>query len=354
MRFNYIILSIVFLSGVLVLGTLDSASATTGKLTVTSDTTLTENHSGWILIGVNDVTLDCNGFTVSGASPAHGILITNNDGVSGVTVKNCIVQNFPSVGIAVRGSNSMILDNTVSGNQHGIAIDGLGVSGNTVRGNVVTNNANSGISVSNTSFSNTIEGNTVTDNGNHGISVINNSNDNLIKGNTIERNVVGGVHVQQSTTNTIDDNIIKENRNGVSFQTSVDNTVKNNSIIQNTQQGFFAGSNSPNNLIFHNNFIDNVNFQARQLSPNIWFDQSLLEGNFWSDYPGVDDGSGTGKHSILGDCIGDSDIPWPSSDKDSYPFINADGWLQDNCAPIITLLGSNPATVAARTYWMDG
>jgi hypothetical protein len=47
----------------------------------------------------------------------------------------------------------------------------------------------------------------------------------------------------------------------------------------------------------------------------------LLEGNFWSDYPGVDDGSGIGKHAIAGDGIGDTDVPWPGPDFDNYPFV---------------------------------
>jgi hypothetical protein len=46
-----------------------------------------------------------------------------------------------------------------------------------------------------------------------------------------------------------------------------------------------------------------------------------LEGNYWSDYPGVDDGSGTGKHAIAGDGIGDTYIPWPGLDFDFYPLI---------------------------------
>ncbi len=37
----------------------------------------------------------------------------------------------------------------------------------------------------------------------------------------------------------------------------------------------------------------------------------------------MDDGSGTGKHAIAGDGIGDTAIPWPGPDFDNYPFIRA-------------------------------
>ena len=47
----------------------------------------------------------------------------------------------------------------------------------------------------------------------------------------------------------------------------------------------------------------------------------IAEGD-WSNYTGVDDGSGTGKHSVAGDGIGDTDIPWPSANYDFYPFVN--------------------------------
>ena len=127
----------------------------------------------------------------------------------------------------------------------------------------------------------------------------------------------------------------------------------NNSIIKNTQIGVFAGRGSANNLIFHNNFIDNTS-QARALAPNNWFDATLLEGNFWSDYPGVDDGSGTGKHAIAGDGIGDTNIPWHS---DSYPFIDRDGWLQpqDITPPVITISGDLVVKIlVGETYTDDG
>jgi len=52
-----------------------------------------------------------------------------------------------------------------------------------------------------------------------------------------------------------------------------------------------------------------------------------LEGNYWSDYPGVDDGSGTGKHAIADDFIGDTDIPWPEPGYDYYPLMSP--WFAD-------------------------
>jgi len=59
---------------------------------------------------------------------------------------------------------------------------------------------------------------------------------------------------------------------------------------------------------------------------NKWYHPELLEGNFWSSYTGLDDGSGSDKHAIAGDGIGDTNTPWWGSEFDKYPFIQENGW----------------------------
>ena len=59
------------------------------------------------------------------------------------------------------------------------------------------------------------------------------------------------------------------------------------------------------NLIFHNNFIGERMVYVPYPGANDWHHPVLLEGNFWSQYGGLDDGSGIGKHAIAGDGIGD-------------------------------------------------
>ena len=66
------------------------AGATSGTLTITTDTTLTEDHVGGIVIAAHDVTLDCAGFVVSGDASGSvvGVLI---DGWIVVTVMVCSI-----------------------------------------------------------------------------------------------------------------------------------------------------------------------------------------------------------------------------------------------------------------------
>ena len=100
----------------------------------------------------------------------------------------------------------------------------------------------------------------------------------------------------------------------------IDDTATVNEI------GFWL-EDSPNNLIYHNNIIDNT-AGAFNSTPadNDWYSPDLLEGNYWSDYLGVDDGSGIGKHAVTGDGIGDTDLLHPGLDFDDYHFVDKDGW----------------------------
>jgi len=93
--------------------------------------------------------------------------------------------------------------------------------------------------------------------------------------------------------------------------------TSNNNIINNTIKNNFYGidfqENCNDNLIYHNNFINNI-FNAFDYSDcqNEWDDGS--EGNFWDDYIGTDEdnnGIGDGAYHIFG----------PSSCKDDYPLM---------------------------------
>jgi len=109
---------------------------------------------------------------------------------------------------------------------------------------------------------------------------------------------------------------------GIVFSSSTNSTISGNNIIENDVYGVVLGGSSTNNTFYHNNFINNTN-QAYDDDPSSdnWHHLTLLVGNYWSDYAGVDDGSGVEKHAIAGDGIGDTMIPHPDTDYDFYPLI---------------------------------
>lgn len=97
---------------VLLIGLLMAVSTVSAwQMTITSDTTLTGDVSGTghgILIDANDVTLDCAGYKISGDSTGYGIYA---NGKSGVTIKNCVIEDF-RFGMYIKSSS----DFTITGN----------------------------------------------------------------------------------------------------------------------------------------------------------------------------------------------------------------------------------------------
>ena len=108
-----------------------------GSLFIASDTTLTEDHTGSIVINADNVTLDCAGFTVTGLPGEQGIHV---DGRDDVTIRNCRVTMALN-GIAVTGfsERTLVTDNTALGNANaGIAADDAvdtRIVGNSTTGN---------------------------------------------------------------------------------------------------------------------------------------------------------------------------------------------------------------------------
>jgi len=137
---------------------------TVGTLTIMENTRLREDHEGKVIIGADDVTLDCRGFTVSGTG-FSGILLS---GRTGITVKNCIVTGF-FVGFLLEPASSNILTrNTANGNR-----DGFGIFGNSDGNHFIRNTANDsnrdGFTV--TGFRNTLIRNTANDNNGFGFRI---------------------------------------------------------------------------------------------------------------------------------------------------------------------------------------
>ena len=292
---------------ILILGTLgfsqDAFAFTQGVCgqTITESVTLTAdilNCSGSGLnIRADFITLDCDGHTITGSGASSGVLLI---GRTGVTVTNCHTTNF-SLGFILSSSSSNTLsDNTADNNISGFIL--IRSNSNNLEGNTASNNRVMGFVLSTSSNSNDLESNTATNNGQAGFRLFGSDNNNL-KSNTSNNNGSFGFSIVFSDNNTLEDNTFSNNPTGIRLIGTSGNTVFHNNIIANTRQ---ASASDP--------ALDD------------WHDPVLLEGNFWSDYPGVDDGSGAGKHAIAGDGIGDTQIPFPRANFDNFPFVEENGW----------------------------
>jgi parallel beta-helix repeat protein len=127
-----------------------------------------------------------------------------------------------------------------------------------------------------------------------GISLIDAAN-NLIINNTVSgfwsvlaMNAItyAGIYVKGGTSNTITQNNLLSNLDGMEFINTSYNLIVQNNITSNsvwspyTTGIYFIGSSD--NIIYRNSFVDN-HFQARVSdSVNVWDDGYL--GNYWSSY----------------------------------------------------------------------
>ncbi len=301
-----------------------------------------------VLSGYNNTVFSCvisnNGFGVflSGYNNTVFSCIISNNGFVGIRLdssSNITISNntFTNDGITIAGSLSHFIhrieNNTVNGksllyykNENNVVLDGAG-TGQLILvncSNFEIKNINisdthigievaysSNITVSNCNLSNNYEGIRLEYSSNTTISSCNISNN------------YDGIQVYCSTNNTIADCTISSNFNGIGIELkySSNNTISSCTISSNiyiTYIGILLFESSNNNLIYHNNFINNVN-QAYDDGDNTWDNGYPSGGNYWSDF----DEPSEGAWDNNSDGIADSPYYIPSgSNQDRYPLIN--------------------------------
>ncbi len=162
-----------------------------------------------LVIGSDNIILDCDGHSISGSGAffTNGVLLSSR---SNVTVMNCKVSNFNNGIVLASYSNSnRIVNNTVTGNRlYGIYLVS-NPSGNIISGNVLANNYG-GVSVY-FANNNSVLGNNVTDNVN-GIAVYFRSSGNILEGNKALRNSNAGIYLDPYVSgNTLTANFLCTN-----------------------------------------------------------------------------------------------------------------------------------------------
>jgi parallel beta-helix repeat protein len=186
--------------------------------------------------------------------------------------------------------------------------------GNHITSNVITKNRNAiyfQFSSNNVVLDNKIENNYA------GISLYSSVN-NLVLGNEISSNSYNGLSLYSSSNNVVLGNTIASNWYGIYLYFSSNNVVSGNTIASNWY-GIYLYSSSNDNIIYHNNFINNVDhvWRARD-SVNAW--DHCYEGNYWSGYDGTDFYGGPYQNETGSDGIGDTPY-FLDENQDSYPLM---------------------------------
>jgi len=314
--------------------------------TVTHNTASNNSGDGiYVNEGSSNNVIANNTFSYNG----WGAVITRNSS-GNVLRSNTLVGNEKGVTLNFYAPDNLIVGNTISSNlQRGISIEES--PGNRIIGNNITSSG-VGIVISGSEQSE-IEHNEILDNtlsGNdHGITLGFASN-NLVDGNnasynfqgismggpcnnnTIAHNVAnynnGGILLSMdSSNNLVTDNEFSYNRQTgiVIAPNSSRNFVKGNTIIGN-DKGISSYGNSSNNIVYDNNFVNNTEQTTNVEQPNVW--DNGAEGNYWSDYKGVD---------LNGDGIGDTLLPHLGIDD--FPLVEL--WSETRIFNAYTWKGVN-------------
>ena len=302
--------------------TTSPAQASSGTMVITTNTTLTEDHWGNILVDASKVTLDCAGHTVSGPGvPGFNGGIEVAGGLSGVTVRRCKVTGFSVNGIYGGGGASdgrFDANVSYSNGNHGMHLDvgsGYVVLGNTCRSNgaigivltggtkswivqnTVEDNHNwAGIALFDGSHDNLILGNTARRNGagvvldgatnnqlrfnnassndNQGFQLIRSANHNLIEFNIADQNVIGFQMTDGSASNELRNNQANCNASsGFEVFQSNENKFKKNEADKNGNYGFLVFGGSSSNTLIANSAHGSALFDG--------YDEDTGTGNVW-------------------------------------------------------------------------
>jgi nitrous oxidase accessory protein len=245
------------------------------------------------------------------------VVKANNVIIRGFTIRNAGSQYIYAFGAYIFGSNNTILKDIVfsgctfsvraekSSNVTVASSSFLGDSGNMASAGVYALNSQTGL-VANSTF-----------NANHVGVFIRNSTGFTVRNNNFSSSIYLGVDIAYSTQNLVVKNTFRDNNSSIEIKYYGYNEVVGNSISNSQTAGLIMSSqpNSTNNVIHHNNFINNtqqVKFVSSPL-PNIWNTSGQnAEGNYWSDYKGTD---------VDRNGIGNTAYTITAGNQDSYPLI---------------------------------
>jgi parallel beta-helix repeat protein len=332
---------------------------------------ITNNHFGiYLRESSSNNIVSSNNIEANNESGILADSSSSNNTVSGNNITNhwC--------GIWLEGSSYSVSGNNITDNNFGIVLTGP-CGNNTISGNNITANDLYGIELNRCS-GNSVAGNAFVDDGlvaawdSYGNAVVDNSVNGkplvylegvsgvaveedagqvilvncsaiTVEGLTLSHTAIG-VELWNTNSTKISSNDISNNDYGILFGgSSSNNTVSNNNITANGGFGIEL-LESPDNKIYHNNFINNSNHALEQpgyIYTNVWDDAYPSGGNYWKNYwdnyNATDLYSGPYQNETGSDGIGDTSFSVPFGNRDRYPLMapcsmfGAGSWNETAC-----------------------
>ena len=240
-------------------------TVSTGTLTITASTTLTQDHFGNIVVASDNVTLDCAGHTVVGPGDEVGILLA---GRTRVTVRNCTVTGFVRAFV-------------LSGSSH-----------NRLEHNAATHNGTAygtGFFVTDGSNANVLEQNSANDNGDPGTDTdgfrVQDSNNNLLHANVANGNATWGFIVVTGSGNVLNANVANGNALiGFALHGAVSTALAGNSADANGVTNFDLCCQSTGNTLRNNTSSNSGTGFAGNESSNNAFVANAARNNAYDGF----------------------------------------------------------------------
>ncbi len=214
---------------------------------------------------------------VNGADDQSTILI--GSGIYGSVVVN------KTISLMGENAQTTVIDGDNLGNVVSIEADNVTISGFSVRNSGTDRNDRAGIRVV--------------------------GNGSTVDGNIVADNMIG-IFIDGGGSCVLRNNVIDNNFKGFSFGFGQGNdTVVNNTVTRSQWCGIEFIYPRTSSRIWHNNFINNSQQASISGAACLWDDG--YEGNYWSDYTGID---------LNNDGIGDAPFVIDAQNVDSFPLKN--------------------------------
>ncbi|MHA1199245.1 MAG: NosD domain-containing protein [Candidatus Heimdallarchaeaceae archaeon] len=222
------------------------------------------------------------------AEPIYGELILIN--CINVEVCNQTLNNA-TTGLYLYSCTASIIRNNTISNNSGNGIESVYSENSSISNNTINNN-DRGIDLG-ASGSSIITKNTCLNNG-YGIFLYDSGSSTLannICNNTDNDSNIYGIWLYSCSGSTLSNNTCcNNNYRGIMLEDSDSCVVTYNLLQENEDYGVYLHSNSDDNEIHHNTFIDNNLGGTSQAYDdgvnNYWYDSTTQEGNEWSDWSG--------------------------------------------------------------------
>jgi parallel beta-helix repeat protein len=217
---------------------------------------------------------------------AGQVVLVNCDSI---TLRNLVLYGNEDECILLWATNNTaILENSISGRQGRVRLVG------SMNNNISRNDLGTLYLNENSSENRIIENNM-------GDLQVWSSSNNIVHGNNVTggKNNLGIGLSFHSDNNLVFSNNVTETGYGIVITYSSLNRIFSNNVIDNSVCGFYVDDESNDNTIFRNNIINNTEQVMSFGGSNYW--DNGFEGNYWSNYTGVDlnhDGIGDSHHVI--------------------------------------------------------